>query len=234
MLVPASGSLPPADAALQNCGSVDVKDTGEVYNPDPSDFKVRGSMAEVTLAPVDVCNAGHSWSRASVMLFADTSSDFAFIGTIKDWSIGSWSYEWEYLAGPGLIRHVWGSPAVGQTTRFVVERKSSDGKIHMYLHGNPAPCNPSGDCAVTPYDPLDAWGGIQSRWVAETNYPQNDIFGIGSDKGDFDFVKSKNPEDSWSAHAPTSTSHGAVCYYNINVLTNDHFKVWTHPLDHNC
>jgi hypothetical protein len=223
-------------AAVDACGAVDQsRFVGVQYWP--GGYAVRGAKATVDIQNADLCTTYVNGTSTWAMVNATELTGWAQIGYINRASEPTPTYFWQWMkdssaANPNWATGVFGSPSIGATPTFKVERTGSNGHLFMYLNDDVA-CVDS-ECAETPFDPLVAWDGTAAEWYGETHRVGSDVPGTNDDRVNFDNVRVKNTSANWVSEVWTATG-GDRCFYNLALVdTSSHFKIWTQPLDHSC
>jgi len=235
----------PAEAhgAQSHCAQKGPWFDGVQYFPGNGDYSVRGAKADIEIKTGDLCSSEGTTESATWSMVNDSGlQGWAQIGYLNRSASPTLVYFWQWMKDtnppPGqevkTATGLFGNPQVDAQRVFRVERLGSDGKLHMYLGGDEAPCNSQGDCAVTPFDPLNVWDGTAAEWYGETSWGGSDVPGTTNDRTDFESVRVKFPGNDWDFSNWTAQGSDK-CFYKQAVVTQDqHFRIWTQPLDHDC
>jgi hypothetical protein len=238
LLLPAGNTW--AHAAASSCGGGSKFD-GYIYSPDPTDFKVRGAQADISVQVADLCPAAQFTSLAWDMVAAHDNSGWAQIGYIQKNSgaylNGFW--QWTQGGGGGLFTGYFnnGDITYDGTVLFLVARGGNDGLLHMkYTDSLVEPhCNMAGVCPVTDFDPLSAWSGNPvADYAGEVIHPGDDVPGTSGNRTNFTNVRDKDQDGNWSSQGFTYLAAGIPCYFKNNLINNAHVQLWTDPLNHSC
>jgi hypothetical protein len=237
-------TLPAISAsALNACSGEGPWFDGVVRHPGAGDYTIKGAKAAIDIRLADVCSnqPADKFSSAWVMVASSNIHGYAQVGYMNRAASPTMTYFWQWtkdstVQDPVSSTGLWGSPPVGETRTFKVERLG-DGALHMSVGGAEPDCDTGGprDCPFTSFDPLNvaAWDGMQGQWEGETHWAGSDMPGTSGSKTDFSAIQVK-VDGSWVTRAWTNTGSDK-CYYKLNVVDpNSHFQIWTQPLDHDC
>lgn len=198
-----------------------------------------GVQSDVEARFPDLCTSVSTtrFSDSHVMIYRSNGIGWAQIGVTRDTSLCCFRFVWQWKkdASSNLRTGFWGNPSVGTRYNLKVTRRSDTGRLHM-LYLDPdvePPCDQSGFCPRTNFDPHQAWTNQLAQAFAETSRPGSDAAGQHENRASFADIRVRPLDESWREPVSWSAFNPRSCYcHRDTVSTYVHFRTWTHPINH--
>jgi hypothetical protein len=227
-----------AEAAASSCGAA-PSGNFHIGMYLESGSELDGVQSDVEARDPALCpTSADRFSLQSPMIYRSDGTGWAQIGVWNLTSLCCFRFMWQWKRGDsyGLNTGNWGTPDPFLRYNFKVTREASDGHLHM-LYSDPditPPCNQSGFCPETNFDPHSAWTQQLGTIFSETTHAGNDMAGTDSTRADYDDILVRSINGGWrNANSWSGIPNQRPCYWHRDTVTSlVHFRTWTDPINH--